>query len=287
MHSNAPTESKMCPEELAAYWQGLSRRHLPTSRDGLEVICFAGMPDWFNRFMHRYQMKAFERLLRDERFDGRDVLDIGTGVGRWARWFARWRGARVTGIDLDPIRIERARALGRARYEVMSADELAFADGSFDVVNSVTVLQHVDHDTKARSLNEIARVLRPGGRFVLFEITDMSDDAPHVFPWPERRWIAAAAASGFRLERVVGDQYVPLLRLAKSLMRRTSRTHSRDLVDALKVGRRTPTDRAGLAVLRAAIGASYPIEEVARFLPARFGRISGLLFVKSVKVPAR
>lgn len=72
-------------------------------------------------------------------FRGRRALDIGTGDGRLALGMARW-AREVVGLDPDPTAIREARAnarAGRARnvsFHVGAAQELPFADASFDVV---------------------------------------------------------------------------------------------------------------------------------------------------------
>ena len=68
--------------ELDSYWQDVSERHTGTSDDGLELICYAGMPPWFNNLIDRFQTKAFEKVVAGEPLQGARVLDIGTGVGR-------------------------------------------------------------------------------------------------------------------------------------------------------------------------------------------------------------
>jgi SAM-dependent methyltransferase len=271
----------MSNAQLHAYWQNLSRRHLSRSADGYEVICYAGMPRWFNVFMHRYQVKAFKRLLDGCSFAGCDVLDIGTGVGRWARWYASWPRTSVIGVDIERYRLRRATALGGGPlYQVMSADALQFGDESFDVVNSVTVLQHVPDEKKVDAIDEVTRVLRPGGRVVLFELTDLEDDAPHVFPWSARRWRDEFAGRGFSLRRTVGEQYIPVLRVLKRAHAALHADASRREIDALKAGRASAGDLATRSVLFGAIAASYPVEEVCRFLPPRYARINGFLFEK-------
>jgi SAM-dependent methyltransferase len=272
------TEQRLSREQLQSYWNGLSASHLDASADGLEVICYAGMPPWFNQFIHRFQTRAFERLVRGESFAGCDVLDVGAGVGRWSRWYAK-RGAAVIGIDIEPQRLARAQAIGGGpRYELMPADELAFADASFDAANSITVLQHVDDETKRRAISEIARVLRPRARVTVFEVTDLADDAPHVFPWTASQWRSAFAAHGFAVRREIGTEYIPLLRALKRVHRGAGGASSRDDIDALKAGRRTPADRAKIALLRAAVTASYPLELASGMLPPRFARVHGFLF---------
>lgn len=273
---------RMTPAELQAYWSALSRRYLNETRDGFEVICYAGMPDWFNRFIHRYQVKGFSKLVRDEDFSGCRVLDIGTGIGRWARWYAGWPGARVVGIDIEGGRLRKAASFGgNVQYEQMSVDALAFSDRSFDVVNSITVLQHVPEQTKLAAIDELARVLRPGGRVVLFEITDLSDDAPHVFPWARARWRDELERRGLTLKRTVGQQYIPVLRLLKAANRLMRGAKASSDVDALKRGRRSVSDRARLAALWCAVLVSYPIEELCQLLPPRAATITGFLFYKT------
>lgn len=289
---------RLTDAEMHAYWGEVSARHLAGDSENLATVCFAGMPSWFNRFMHRYQMKAFRRLLEGHSFAGSRVLDVGTGTGRWARWFTA-NGAAVTGIDIEPARLARAASLsptppppdghgpaegspGRGvRYMEMGADALTFPDASFDAVNSVTVLQHIPEATRRRAIAEIARVLRPGGRAVIFEVTDTADDAPHVFPWPEAEWRRAFEAHGLVLQRTVGEQYIPLLRLMKRAHRSARRGAARAEIDALKAGRGSAADRLTMLALRGAIVASYPLEEACRFLPSRNARITGFLFVKS------
>lgn len=104
--------------------------------------------------------------------EGKQVLDVGTGDGTYALEAAR-RGAKVTGIDLDPAMLAAARVRARSAgvaitFHEASAETLPFDDGSFDVVFAVTVLCFVsDADAAAR---EMTRVLAPGGRLVLGEL---------------------------------------------------------------------------------------------------------------------
>jgi hypothetical protein len=83
-----------------------------------------------------------------------------------------------------------------------------------------------------------------------------------------------------RVRRTVGEQYIPLLRALKSAHSAAHSVASRSEIDALKAGRKTLADRAKMAVLFGAVAASYPIEEVCRFLPSRAARITGFLFEK-------
>jgi len=100
-----------------------------------------------------------------------DVLVDGAGVGMYSRHLAE-TGARVTSLDIDHASMVAAkRSLVGAKQSlenclVGACEALPFATASFDTVLSHEVLEHVRDD--ALSFTEIARVLRPGGRLVLF-----------------------------------------------------------------------------------------------------------------------
>lgn len=95
------------------------------------------------------------------------VLDVGCGGGFICEEFAS-RGAQVTGVDPSkPSLDEAARHAGQMGYGIDyrngSGEKLPFADNSFDLVSCCDVLEHVED--LAQTLNEISRVLKPGGIF--------------------------------------------------------------------------------------------------------------------------
>jgi ubiquinone/menaquinone biosynthesis C-methylase UbiE len=98
--------------------------------------------------------------------NGGRILDAGCGPGGTGAWLARH--GDVTGVDLsgDALRYVRARRRGTQPVRA-SVDRLPFADESFDVAVSITVVTCVPDD--ARAVAELARVLRPGGAVLLFE----------------------------------------------------------------------------------------------------------------------
>ncbi len=119
---------------------------------------------------------------------GDRVLDAGTGIGGTARMLAAEAGCHVTAVDLTAEYCETADWLNTAaglssRIEVRRADvtELPFADGTFDVVIS----QHVQMNVadKSRLYAEARRVLTPGGRLALWDVT-AGPEQPITFPVP-------------------------------------------------------------------------------------------------------
>jgi SAM-dependent methyltransferase len=164
----------------------------------LQAICFPDKSQALNEFFDRIQRFALRRAL-DElaivRAKDR-VLEIGSGRGRWLRFFAD-RGAIATGLDISPEAVARSVDAGFTAV-VASAEELPFPTGSFDVVVSVTVLLHLPPDGQRRAVAEMERVCRPGGHVVLLEGSAPHDSAPHVWSQPVRDWVGL-----FRVSRPI------------------------------------------------------------------------------------
>ncbi|MFD0919958.1 class I SAM-dependent methyltransferase [Saccharopolyspora rosea] len=115
--------------------------------------------------------EADVRLLGDVR--GRRVLEVGCGAAACARWLAA-RGAHAVGLDISAGMLRHAAAGGRRTgipipLVQASADGLPFADGSFDLACSAFGGVPFVADSGA-VMREVARVLRPGGRWV-FAVT--------------------------------------------------------------------------------------------------------------------
>jgi SAM-dependent methyltransferase len=116
---------------------------------------------------------------------GARVLEVGCGPGRLSIRLAGRHGLDVTGLDLDPAMIRRARANAdrrgnrdqrRPSFLVGDVASLAFPDRSFDLVVSTLSMHHWADPTAG--LAEISRVLRPGGRALVW------DFRPGVRPHP-------------------------------------------------------------------------------------------------------
>jgi SAM-dependent methyltransferase len=95
----------------------------------------------------------------------RDVLDVGCGEGQVSRVVAGVR--RVVGVDPTWAQIVEARRRGGGpAYARAEATALPFPDGAFDAVVACLVFEHVRDADGA--IDEVGRVLRPGGRFLFF-----------------------------------------------------------------------------------------------------------------------
>src|SRR5262245_56943777 len=146
---------------------------------------------WFRGF-RRFVAPAIAEIA-----DGRRdlcLLDCGCGTGHNLATLLRPYG-RAFGFDLTPAGLAHARAAG---LRVARADMAAipFQSGRFDLVTSFDVLQYVRDD--ARVMNEIARVIKPGGGLVVTAAALDLLRGGHAQTWPEvRRYTTARMRSIF------------------------------------------------------------------------------------------
>lgn len=102
----------------------------------------------------------------------RTALDVGCGEGRFSRMLAV-HGMQVTGLDPVPAMVAAAAERDPAgNYIEGFAEDLPFADGSFDLV--VSYLTLIDIDDVDAGLGEMARVLAPGGTLLIGNLTSFS-----------------------------------------------------------------------------------------------------------------
>jgi SAM-dependent methyltransferase len=143
------------------------------------------------------------------------VLDVGSGIGGPSRFLAATYGCRVTGLDLTAefcsVAAMLARRTGLDRlvdYRHGDATAMPFADGAFDLVWSQNAAMNIAD--RALLYGEIRRVLKPGGRFALQDVTAGAGGEPHYpVPWAREKSIsflvlpeatrATLERSGFRV----------------------------------------------------------------------------------------
>jgi ubiquinone/menaquinone biosynthesis C-methylase UbiE len=116
----------------------------------------------------RVARRATELLELAQPQPGQKYLDVGCGNG-WAAIAAVQRyGLRVTGVDVDPDQIRRAREHGRgtegARFQTADATQLPFDDREFDIVATSKATHHMARWEEA--FQEMARVLKRGGHLI-------------------------------------------------------------------------------------------------------------------------
>jgi ubiquinone/menaquinone biosynthesis C-methylase UbiE len=117
------------------------------------------------------------------------ILDIGSGIGGPARYFASRFGCSVTGIDLTPEFCDVARHLtrllgleDRIGFEVGDAVAMPFADAGFDGAYSMNVSMNIAD--KGRFYREIHRVLKPGAWLLLSEVAKgEGGELDYPTPW--------------------------------------------------------------------------------------------------------
>ena len=151
---------------------------------------------------------AFVRLADEGRLTGR-LLDAGCGTGENAL-LAASRGVDVSGIDIAPTAIERARAKASergltARFEVADAIDLGRLSLTVDTVIDSGVF-HVFGDDRSRYVASLAAVLRPAGVCYLMCFSDRQPGT-----WGPRRVrgdeLRSAFSDGWAVESITADTF--------------------------------------------------------------------------------
>ena len=162
---------------------------------------------------------------------GERVLDVGCGWGSFPIHAARHHGVQVTGITLSPPQAELARRrvaeAGLAdQVEIRVADYRELADEPFDAIASIGMVEHVGANQIDQYAQQLARMLRPGGRLLNHGIARVRHGDPEAGPFSERyvfpdaaplhlsRIISALEGAGMPIDHVEGlaDDYAETLR---------------------------------------------------------------------------
>lgn len=163
-------------------------------------------------FFFGARRRSYGKLMEAAGVKGGDrTLDIGCGPGYFARMLAEAVGpaGSAVGIDAAPEMVEyasrKARRLSNCRFEVGTAESLAFPDTSFDVVVSSLMMHHLPDEVRLQAVGEMKRVLRPGGTLLLAD-----------FMIPTRGgWRIVAALTGHTAARSMVRRVSPLEPLVK------------------------------------------------------------------------
>ncbi len=153
------------------------------------------------------------------------ILDVGCGTGANLLMLSKYGDAEGVDISEDALAFCRDRGLDKVRLG--AGEELPYDDATFDLVTALDVVEHMDNDLAG--LKEMRRVLRPGGRVLLFVPTFMflwglQDDVSHHrrrYRLSQLRRVLEEA--GFEIERTTYANitfFFPIL-LIRQLMRVT------------------------------------------------------------------
>jgi len=144
------------------------------------------MNDVLSMGLHR-AWKAYAVAVADVQ-PGMQVLDIAGGTGDLARAFAQRAGVQgrvvLTDINEAMLRTGRDRLLDAGLLlptAACDAEQLPFADASFDLVSVAFGLRNMTH--KEAALSEMARVLRPGGRLLVLEFSRPAPPLRKAYDW--------------------------------------------------------------------------------------------------------
>jgi SAM-dependent methyltransferase len=219
------------------YWTNLAKSYGRVDAAAFAPILHPHAPEWFNHAIDNFQSRALRRALSiAEISPGSRILDVGCGTGRWVRRFGEL-GFSPIGVDatFDMLSIARSHRT-TAPLIVGSASSLPFSDAAFDGVSDITVVQHLPYELQPKALQEMVRVLRPGGRMILLEL--IRGKGSHIFPRTPLEWIREAESCGTNLIACSGHEFFFPDRLFVSLAQAVSgrRTGDADPIQSSRSG---------------------------------------------------
>lgn len=148
-----------------------------------------------------HMVDKLNNLSKDSR-----VLDVGAGYGGSMRYIAKRFGCHCVALNLSEVENQRDREMNKEQgladlIDVVDAsfEKLDYPDNSFDIVWSQDAILHSDHREKV--FEEVARVLKPGGEFIMTDPMQ-TDDCPEgvLDPILNRIHLSSLGAPGFYIE---------------------------------------------------------------------------------------
>ena len=160
---------------------------------------------WWFAGRRRILESFVEEIVANLNLHGRQprILDVGCGTGANLEMLAQFGYAEGVDVSEDALAFCRARGLNEVKLG--AAERLPYDDSSFDLVTALDVVEHLDDDRAG--LREMRRVLRPGGRVLLFVPAFMwlwgvqDDVSNHRRRYTLPQLTERVRAAGFEVER--------------------------------------------------------------------------------------
>src|SRR5215211_4389296 len=180
---------------------------------------------WWHIGRRKILAEFVEAICRDVTDRRARILDVGCGTGANLLLLAKYGDGE--GVDVSEDALAFCRERGLEKVKLGAGEELPYDDGTFDLVTAFDVVEHMDNDLAG--LREMRRVLRPGGRVLLFVpafmfLWGLQDDVSNHrrrYRLPELQRVLERA--GFEIERTTYANitfFLPIL-VMRQLMRLT------------------------------------------------------------------
>lgn len=196
-----------------------------------ESVARSGHTGYGEAILHRYdqpvRLATVRRIIRKLFPDGlrdRAVLDIGCGTGDFMALSLGQGAVTVDGVDVSPQVLAKATsrftADARVRLRQGTVIEQVCEQGRYDLITSITVLQHHVEDAELiQALGALRDALKPDGRIIVLELAPPHEvenrqynrGVQYLVERPPQAWHAAFSASGLR---IISEPVMPQLGIA-------------------------------------------------------------------------